>query len=234
MPDSRAASIFLAIMLGLVALVGTMALLDGGPAYAVSGVLYVALDGDCQGASPCFEAIQEAVDSAADRSTIKVAQGVYTGDGEQVVSVSKAITLSGGFTTTNWQIADPENHPTVIDAENASGRRGIAINGSNVPTITLTGLTIQNGHAPYSKGGGVYIFTGTVWLIDNGIKDNTAENGGGIFLANGSLILDGNSFEGNQANWDGGAVNIGNGSVLLQGNIFHGNSASRHGGGLSL
>jgi hypothetical protein len=84
------------------------------------------------------------VDAASDGDTVKVAQGVYTTSmAFQVVYVNKAITLTGGFTSTDWFHSYPLTQPTVIDAENVVRRRGVYVDGTGVPTITLSGLTIQ-------------------------------------------------------------------------------------------
>lgn len=199
-----------------------------------STTLYVAAGGECLGAEPCFDNIQQAVDSAADRATIKIAQGEYTGSGSQVVSISKAITLTGGFTVSDWSRSNPIAYPTILDAEHAAGRRVLAINGAGVPTITISGLTIQDGYAQYSKGGGVYILGGTVDLIENAIKGNSADHGGGVYIANGQVSLSDNAFLENSASLDGGGLCIGGGTIYLEGNILTGNTAGRNGGGFSM
>ena len=41
-------------------------------------VYYIAPDGDCNGASPCYGNLQEAVDAALPADEIRIATGVYT------------------------------------------------------------------------------------------------------------------------------------------------------------
>ncbi len=62
------------------------------------------------------------MDTASDGDTVKVAQGVYTNPGLQVVYLSKGITSTGGYTTTDWANSYPLTRPAVIDAENVAGR----------------------------------------------------------------------------------------------------------------
>ncbi|MBN1316349.1 MAG: right-handed parallel beta-helix repeat-containing protein [Anaerolineales bacterium] len=226
--------VFLVSALGILIIGLVLAIGGGQAAQAESGVLYVAPGGDCQGAAPCFGDIQQAVDSAADYATVKIAVGEYTGSGSQIVSINKPITLTGGFTTTDWDRYDPISNSTVLDAEHVVGRRGLAINGTGVSTITVAGLSIKGGYAQYSKGGGVYILDGTVSLVNNSIQDNSAEHGGGIYIVNGAVVLKDNDFLENSATLDGGGLYVGGGIVQVTGNRFTGNTAGRHGGGLSL
>ncbi len=46
---------------------------------AASDIVYVTTDGDCRGATPCFDELQTAVNAVAPGGTVKVANGHYTG-----------------------------------------------------------------------------------------------------------------------------------------------------------
>jgi len=231
-------------------------------AQADPNALHVALGGDCGGASPCYATIQAAVDAASDSDTIKVTQGTYTSTGFQVVYVNKAITLTGGYSVTDWVNSYPITRPTVIDAEDVTSRRGVHIDGTGVATITLAGLTVQRGYAQDSSGGGVCILTGTVVLRDTQVLSSTATGfpgGGGVYVANGVVTLGGNFIRGNAASSYGGGVLVSGGTatlsdntiqdnsggtgagvfvlggtVTLDGNTVFSNTAGNHGGGVAL
>ena len=162
------------------------------PTRAQSTTLYVAPGGDCGGVVPCYGTIQAAVDAASGGDIVKVAQGVYTGTGFQVVHISKAITVSGGFTRTNWSNPNPDGQPSVIDAEDVPRRRGIFIETGDDPgvSVSLDALIVQRGHTgTMADGGGIYVSTGTVTIHSCTIRDNFATGsstggGGGFFLEN--------------------------------------------------
>ena len=230
----RVGGIVLVIVLGLLAAAWVLVSLHNRPAYALAEVLYAAPGGNCQGYEPCYGTIQAAVDAAAGGATIKVAQGVFTGTGSEVVSISKAITLTGGYTTTDWVYSLPATQATIVDAENVAGRRGITIDGAGVATITVEGLTSKRGNVPDANGGGIYVLSGTVVLRGNTFQDNSAEYGGGAYLVSGALTLEDNIFQSNLAAWDGGGLALSDGNIRLESNTLHGNSAFRHGGGVSI
>ncbi|HSQ07521.1 MAG TPA: hypothetical protein VLM84_07510 [Chromatiaceae bacterium] len=89
-----------------------------------AAVLYVAPGGNCGGASPCYGTVQAALDAASGGVTIKVASGVYSSTGAEVARVVKAVTLAGGYSTSDWSTAHPDTQASVLDAEGAD-RRGV-------------------------------------------------------------------------------------------------------------
>ena len=190
------------------------------------GTIYVAPDGDCGGMLPCYAHPQDAVDAASNGDTIKMAQGVYTGTGFQVVYINRAITLTGGYTTTDWANSYPITQPTMIDAENVTRRQGVVIDGTRVATITLAGLTIQRGNAGgTTKGSGLNILTGTVVVSTCTFVENmSADRGGGIHLTEGDLLVTGSSFVGNVAG-GGGGIHIEDGAATVISSTFSGNNA---------
>ena len=158
------------------AAVAMLLLLYDASAGAPVTTRYVAPRGDCGGASPCYASIQEAVDAASVGETIKVAQGVYTAPGFQVVYIDKAITLTGGYTRTNWTDSRPEVQTSIIDAQNVEPRRGVYVHNTDPMTITLGGFTIAGGNAA-CKGGGVLAYTGTLLLQHSKLLGNQAAGG---------------------------------------------------------
>lgn len=164
-----------------------------------------------------YTTIQAAVDASTSSSDIvKVAGHCSTlntsGGPRQVVSLSKTLTIRGGYTTTNWTTPDPVANPTTIDARRRG--RGIYIIGSgNSPTIE--GLRIINGTASglggyqpnsteYDAGGGVYVDWATATFNDNLISHNYGSYGGGVFLSQDTPTLNGNQVTDNYGSYGGG------------------------------
>ena len=226
MNDRRVLSLAFSFTLCAIAL-AVLLVLASNPARAQSPTRYVAPGGACGGASPCYVTIQAAVDAASDGDTIKVAQGTYTGSGFQVVYISEAITVTGGYTITDWDYPLPWQHPTIIDAESTVRRRGVYISRIAQGIIKLDGLHIKRGNSSDSDGGGVYILTGTVTIEDSAVRDSGV---GGIYMADGTLVLLRDVVEGNFG-YEGGGLYIAGGRVTITDSEFKGNRG-REGGGL--
>ncbi len=172
-----------------------------GPAFVRAG----GSGGWCLQDDPCGS-IQYAIEQSepGNGDTIYVAQGTYTGTGGAVITITRPITLYGG-----WDGAaggpvhcDPEMYPAVLDGE---GERRVVYIGNNI-VARLEGLVIARGnagHAPVSAGygGGIYSFQATPILINNLITGNVAYTGtriggggGGIDIAlpPGTVVISGN------------------------------------------
>ncbi len=171
-------------------------------AHAAARVLFVKPHGPgtaCAQAHPCD--LQTAIAQAADGDTIYLAQGTYTGSGSAVLTLSKSITLYGGWdgAATGPIARDPEAHPSVLDGE--SQRRVVYIEGNITPT--LDGLVIARGNATHAPdfpgcGGGVCSFRATPTIAHCTITGNVASmgmslsgSGGGIHIRapNGTVVI---------------------------------------------
>ena len=239
------------------------------PVHALPDTRYVARSGndssnDClSNDTPCAT-IQRAIDQANTGDEIRVAQGTYTdlhvtGGMTAVVQLNKALTIRGGYTTTDWSTSYPLTQPVVIDAQGQG--RGVIIAAGI--TATLEGLQITNGRGdPWGGGilastgaratisgcwiynnraerysGGIHIYSGTLTLTNNYIYSNTAgRDGGGVNLSHSSGTLMGNHIYGNTViSYNGGGVYLGYATdVVLQDNHIYSNTATYYGGGVYL
>src|SRR5205814_7314993 len=111
-----------------------------------AGPRYVAPNGNCGGRLPCYDSVQAAVDAAASGDEIRIAAGKYSGvqthgDIRALVYISNTLTMQGGYSTSNWTSADPENNPTTLDAD----KLGTVVLVTGNITVTIAGLNITGG-----------------------------------------------------------------------------------------
>jgi hypothetical protein len=164
---------------------------------------------------PC-EHIQAAIDKAASGDTVNIAAGTYN----QNLDISnKGLTLHGqGAAVT---IINGQQQDTVL-----------SISSTSPQSVTVSGLTIQNGNVTGLGGGIASPSTSVVLTIaDSNVLTNTAQHGGGIFNQ-GTLLLRNVTLRANEATeTEGGAIyNAGfgdlNGVTIV-------NNQARRGGGIS-
>lgn len=219
-----------------------------------------------------YSSVQAAVDAARYGDVIKVAAGVYTdiharpappymkqppgGLITQTVYISKAVTIQGGYTTTNWTTSDPTANPTILDAQQQG--RVIFITGLVSPTIAgfrITGGDANNlggGNTFCDVGGGIYSNGASPIIRENWIYSNTAGicqwNGNGYVGAGGGIYADGdgypvilsNTIRNNQASYAGGGICTEVADAIIEGNTIADNRAYNEafgitfGGGLFL
>jgi uncharacterized repeat protein (TIGR01451 family) len=183
---------------------------------------------------PC-QTIQWAIGQAMDGDTVRVAAGTFTDTDAEVVYVNKAITLTGGYTTTGWE-RDVDAYPTYLDGQ---GIRRVMYIADTAGPATVDGFHLHNGYVLGGYGGGGLLVNGSaVKLIRNRIYSNTASGaaGGGIRLANAEATLIGNQIYENTSGGYGGGMFAQSSGVNLSmiNNIVVANQASYGGDGLAL
>jgi len=195
-----------------------------------------------------YSSVQDAVDAANDGAVIKVAADTYTDlhtrlvyfqTITQVVYIDKSITIQGGYTTSNWDEADPVVNLTVLDAQ---GQGRVLYIASEATNLTIEGLYITGGNAAglgggtlgEDVGGGVYVSADAVTIRNNQVISNTADDyGGGLYLPRGVATLSGNTIAYNSANCGGGLF-LSCSAATLSSNVVTSNTANLRGGGLLL
>jgi hypothetical protein len=131
---------------------------------------------------------------------------------------------------------------TYIDASGLITDRAIQISTS-ASSVVISGVTIMNGNAANSWGGGIYadgpvVQDINVTLINTVFMENQAMgDGGGLACSDCNLVIQGGEFISNTAGFDGGGMRIVRGSAVLSGvqvitNTATGNMAD--GGGIAL
>jgi uncharacterized repeat protein (TIGR01451 family) len=195
-----------------------------------------------------YTSVQAAVDEAYAYALVKVAgtcMGVYgPEDARQQVYIDQALTVQGGYTTSNWTTPDPEASPTTLDARGL-GRVMYILKADWQETmdVLIDGLQLtggssygqMGGHDPLEKyaseGGGVYVYGAEPLFSNDHIYGNTSQNsGGGVFGSFAFLSFHGSTINDNVALADGGGVAVhAEGSSFID-TRFEGNRAKNGGG----
>ena len=177
--------------------------------------------------TPCIS-INGALGKTINGGSIKVATGIYTGSGDQVVLINKNISLSGGWNTA----FTTQTGMTTLDGQFA--RRVVTFNGS--------GLNASLDHFIITKGNnGIFNSYGNLVISNSVITNNTnsADCGGGIHNR-GTLTINNSTISGNTVSgpgtWSGVGGGICNydGTLLLQNTTVAYNTAPFGGGGIAV
>ncbi|MEZ4680987.1 MAG: choice-of-anchor Q domain-containing protein [Caldilineaceae bacterium] len=213
--------------------------------------------GTCTEATQPCKTINYAVSQAVDGTEIRVAAGLYP----EQIQLSRPISLTGGFTTSNWVTPNWVANPTILDGQNSY--RPLTVNADGVQ---INGFTIRNGNTTGGDryGGGIYI--GGVNVVDRAtlrnlrLENNIASTvesgeGGGLMAALGNTfqipaqltlsnvtVINNKATTGNLGASGGGmniqgqgnsVLNVDMTNVTVQDNIA-GNEFSSSGGGMAL
>ena len=209
----------LLLLVGLILLLRTTAQVTR----ADPGALFVTPTGggDCSQASPCD--LATALAAASEGDSLYLAQGVYTGTGGAVITLTKGLSLYGGWdgSPTGPVVRDPDAHPTVIDGEEV--RRGIAVQGNFA--ATLDGLQVTRGYVNKENGAGIRVINARLTLRRCRLFANTAEGlgalVGGIYVGGDGALLENSQFFGNT----GAAIGLLTvDDVVVQGNDIFSNT----------
>jgi len=193
------------------------------------------MTGDCSQGDPCN--LQTALNQAVDGNTLYLAQGTYTGAGGAVITVTKSITIYGGWdgATTTPVVRDPDTYLTTLNGEDT--RRVVYISGNISPTID--GLVITGGKD--FDGGGVFIYDASPIIQNNVITANRTINGGlyddgrggGIFVSGASkAVIAQNRILSNTSGYGGGIYHDASTAITITANEIVDNIASYRGGGI--
>ncbi len=238
---------------------------------AESVVRYVATGGSDSGAcndpeAPC-RTVQYAVDQAASGDEVRIAGGIYTDTYSragvvQVASITKTLSLVGGFAEYNWLNPDAAANLTVLDAQ----KRGRVLLITGTITVTVSNLRLTGGDTisltgVNKRGGGVYMANSTVTISNCQILTNTTHDwGSGLYLERAVAILIGNEIRNNRgvgsglyqlngsstiqnnqiiANLDvyggyGGGLIVDHGTTVISGNHFESNHSRSNGAGVAI
>jgi len=220
----------------------------GRTAQANPSIHYVAPGGNCNGASPCYAVVQEAVDAANPGDEVRVAAGTYSdmnthGGWKQIVYIDKNVAMQGGFTPANWTTSDPTANPTVLDAQN-QGRVMVIAGGTDV---SVDGFELTGGNASAlgptwnDVGGGLYVRYATATVRNSTISSSTTGiysygYGGGVHASGSIFTMIDSTVRDNTVSLmgggRGGGIHATASDVTLSGSTISNNSASANGGGL--
>ncbi len=196
----------------------------------------------CEGAKGDYTTIQDALEDAADGSTVLICAGFYQ---EDLVIAGKTLLVVG-----------IDGAESTIIAPQSAGSPPMRIRAG--AEVELQGLTLTGGEV--ISGGGLECSEATLTLIDSRITDNTASsnggglwyysdgnissntftantasyNGGGAYFYYSGADIDSNTIEGNLSGGDGAGLFISYSSVNLSSNTFTSNESSDDGGGLRI
>ncbi|MBK9924361.1 MAG: M4 family metallopeptidase [Anaerolineales bacterium] len=178
-------------------------------------------------ASPCLT-INGAIGKAGADDIIKVASGTYTGTAGSVVTISKSVTLSGGWNDTFTS----QNGASVIDGGGV--RSGVFVNDWVSYTV-IDHFVIQDCTRGAANGGGIYAGNNTsVVLKYSSVINNSAAKGAGIYTAGINFSVSNSTISGNTASLSGGGMYAGNGYVGIRNSTIAYNNSNGSGGGLAL
>ena len=172
-------------------------------------------DGVC-GVVDC--SLREAIASGDSGEAITIPARTYTLTLGSELAIDKNLALSG---------AGAAN--TIIQAAQNPGGVTHRVFNLTSGSVSISGVTIQNGTAAF-EGGGI-LNSGTLTLNNGTVSGNTATGrGGGIAGPNGTLTLNNSTVSGNTVNDSGGGINLLFGMVTLNNSTVSGNTAGDGGG----
>ena len=182
----------------------------------------------------------------------------------------------GGYNTISFSITDPITLASELGITsdltiNGPGAGSLAISGNNATrvinissgaTVTITGVTIQDGYLPDANGaginnsgtllldsarvvnnaisasategfgGGVYN-VGVLMVSNSTVATNTANRRGGGLYSAGAMTVTDSLIAGNQANFGGGIYNIDGDGSIINCTVYNNRAVEGSGGGIA-
>ena len=149
-----------------------------------------------------YTTIQEGINNSQNGDTILVYPGTYY---ENIDYDGKNITVASKYYTTGDE--------TYVDSTIIDGNKNgscVLVN-SDENNAYIVGLTLQHGNGYYTNnthfGGGIFIYTASLYIEKCKIVNNTAGIGGGIYVSSSpSTTICGTSINNNLASITGGGI----------------------------
>ena len=150
------------------------------------------------------------------------------GDTIDAMGISGVITLITGELLVDKSVTINGAGAGVLAVDGNAASRVFFINSGE--TVTISALTIRNGHAGIAGGGIDNENDATVTISNCTVSGNSAGLGSGIFNG-GALTILNSTFSGNMAGEGGGTYNDGAGTLAITNSTISGNTAASAGGG---
>ena len=169
--------------------------------FPISEILSSTIIVDIKGTGD-YTSIQEGIDNSQDGDIVLVYPGTYY---ENIDYCGKNITVASKYYTTgNEAYIDS----TIINGNNNGSCVKVK---SNEVNALLSGMKLQNGNGYYSNnihfGGGILIYTASLYIGKCKIVNNTAGIGGGVYVsASPNTTICGTSINNNFASITGGGI----------------------------
>jgi parallel beta-helix repeat protein len=195
---------------------------------SAEAAIYVVINSNLSGAGSFAQALSDA-NEVSDPDEISFLSG-------QTFN----LTLANGVTISNPVFIDGSSATVTIKTDNncESGCTDL-LTISSSGHVTITGLTLDSGHASYNQSliehSGTGILTIDSCNLLNTVGRTTAGNGGAINNTNGHLEIHNSVINGQQASGNGGAIAItANVQLIMQNSGISSNTSSGDGGGIYL
>lgn len=162
-----------------------------------------------------------------------VAAGAASGDAITFAlsPVCSLITLSSPIPIAGLTIDGPGSGDLAVSG---GGATGVFVNGpAPSSTATLSGLTVESGHAGLGNGGAV-VNDGTLTMTDSTLSGDSAADYGGAVYNSGTLTVSDSTFSGDSApaaGFGGGAI-FTDGTASISASTFSGDSSDNLGGAI--
>ena len=206
-----------------------------------AGELFVTTDRDVVNAADTVNSLREAVNWA--NANPPPAGGKHLIEFSIAVK-GKPVTLQGGLNygrialRNDIYIKGGGAADYIIQRDPQSAQEYGLFSVSRDKSVTIEGLTLRNGKAPSSEGGGAIVSLGTLGVINCVVRDNVAvygkygtSSGGAIYGLDGSVSITGSTLTKNGASY-GGAIRVADTPLTVTDSTISENTGGYAGGGV--